>query len=176
MVAALLVVLQVKLLRDAQQFVSVRGKATRLRKLDLGRLKWVSIAAITLYVVSGALVPAPSRRRPSPASRSLPPGPAAGRRPRRCGSIPPRGPALPARRRHALRAARPVGLVSRPRRRVTAAPRPRGGVPLRSTHNSDWHGPETGMLVAMRPGTSLWSRLHVDFRRQASDLCRRAER
>jgi iron(III) transport system permease protein len=57
LVTALLVILQAKLLRDAQRFVSVRGKATRLRRLDLGRLKWVSIAAITLYVVLGALVP-----------------------------------------------------------------------------------------------------------------------
>ncbi|GAA4091618.1 hypothetical protein [Actinomadura miaoliensis] len=52
--------------------------------------------------------------------------------------------------------------------------RPRG--PEGAIHNSDWHGPESGMLVAMRPGLPLWSRLHVDFRRQASDLCRRAVR
>ncbi|GAA4091555.1 iron ABC transporter permease [Actinomadura miaoliensis] len=57
LVTAGLVVAQAKLLRDAQRFVSVRGKATRLRKLDLGWLKWVSIAAITCYVVMGALVP-----------------------------------------------------------------------------------------------------------------------
>ena len=35
--------LQAKLLKDAQRFVSVRGKATRPRQLDLGWLKWVSI-------------------------------------------------------------------------------------------------------------------------------------
>ena len=38
-----LVAIQAKLLKDAQRFVSVRGKATRPRPLDLGWLKWVSI-------------------------------------------------------------------------------------------------------------------------------------
>jgi iron(III) transport system permease protein len=52
-----LVAIQAKLLKDAQRFVSVRGKATRPRKLDLGWVKWVSIAFITVYVVFGALVP-----------------------------------------------------------------------------------------------------------------------
>ncbi|TYL51749.1 iron ABC transporter permease [Nocardioides sp. BGMRC 2183] len=52
-----LVAVQAKLLKDAQRFVSVRGKATRPRMLDLGWLKWVSITAITFYVVFGALVP-----------------------------------------------------------------------------------------------------------------------
>jgi iron(III) transport system permease protein len=52
-----LVAIQAKLLKDAQRFVSVRGKATRPRPLDLGWLKWVSICAITFYVVFGALIP-----------------------------------------------------------------------------------------------------------------------
>jgi iron(III) transport system permease protein len=52
-----LVAIQAKLLKDAQRFVSVRGKATRPRPLDLGWLKWVSISAITFYVVFGALIP-----------------------------------------------------------------------------------------------------------------------
>jgi len=52
-----LVAIQAKLLKDAQRFVSVRGKATRPRKLDLGWLKWVSIAAIACYLVFGALIP-----------------------------------------------------------------------------------------------------------------------
>ncbi|MDH2416101.1 iron ABC transporter permease [Nocardioides sp. CER19] len=52
-----LVAVQAKLLKDAARFVSVRGKATRPRPLDLGWLKWVSIAAITFYVVFGALIP-----------------------------------------------------------------------------------------------------------------------
>jgi iron(III) transport system permease protein len=52
-----LVAIQAKLLKDAQRFVSVRGKATRPRKLDLGWLKWVSIVAIAFYVVFGALLP-----------------------------------------------------------------------------------------------------------------------
>ena len=52
-----LVALQAKLLKDAARFVSVRGKATRPRQLDLGWLKWVSIVLIAFYVVFGALVP-----------------------------------------------------------------------------------------------------------------------
>jgi iron(III) transport system permease protein len=52
-----LVYFQAKLLKNAQRFVSVRGKATRPRKLDLGWLKWASVTAITLYVVFGALIP-----------------------------------------------------------------------------------------------------------------------
>ena len=52
-----LVALQAKLLKDAQRFVSVRGKATRPRRLDLGWLQWVGVAAITVYVVFGALLP-----------------------------------------------------------------------------------------------------------------------
>lgn len=57
LVTVVLVAVQAKLLRNAQRFVSVRGKATRPRPLDLGWLKWVSVAAITVYVVLGALVP-----------------------------------------------------------------------------------------------------------------------
>ncbi len=57
LVTVSLVAVQAKLLKDAARFVSVRGKATRPRQLDLGWLKWVSIAAIAFYVVFGALVP-----------------------------------------------------------------------------------------------------------------------
>jgi iron(III) transport system permease protein len=52
-----LVAVQAKLLKDAARFVSVRGKVTRPRKLDLGWLKWVSIACIWFYVIVGALIP-----------------------------------------------------------------------------------------------------------------------
>jgi iron(III) transport system permease protein len=52
-----LVVLQAKLLKDSQRFVSVRGKVTRPRLLDLGWLKWISFAAIVIYVVMGAMLP-----------------------------------------------------------------------------------------------------------------------
>ncbi|GAA0977604.1 iron ABC transporter permease [Acrocarpospora macrocephala] len=52
-----LVALQAKLLKDAQRFVSVRGKATRPRRLDLGWLRWVAVLAIAFYVVMGALIP-----------------------------------------------------------------------------------------------------------------------
>jgi iron(III) transport system permease protein len=52
-----LVALQAKLLKDAARFVSVRGKATRPRQLELGWVKWVSVAFIGFYVVFGALIP-----------------------------------------------------------------------------------------------------------------------
>ena len=52
-----LVAIQAKLLKDAARFVSVRGKATRPRKLELGWVKWVSVVFIAFYVVFGALVP-----------------------------------------------------------------------------------------------------------------------
>jgi iron(III) transport system permease protein len=57
LVTVALVALQAKLLRDAQRFVSVRGKATRPRRLDVGRVKWVGVVAITFYVVFGAFLP-----------------------------------------------------------------------------------------------------------------------
>jgi iron(III) transport system permease protein len=52
-----LVAAQAKLLGQAQRFVSVRGKATRPRRLDLGRVRWVGVVAIAAYVVFGALLP-----------------------------------------------------------------------------------------------------------------------
>ena len=52
-----LVAIQAKLLKDAARFVSVRGKATRPRKLELGWVKWVSVVFIAFYVVFGALIP-----------------------------------------------------------------------------------------------------------------------
>lgn len=57
LVTVSLVAVQAKLLKNAQRFVSVRGKATRPHRLDLGWLRWVSIAAISCYVVFGALIP-----------------------------------------------------------------------------------------------------------------------
>lgn len=51
------VALQAKVLKNAQRFVSVRGKATRPRRLDLGWLKWVATALIVVYVIFGAALP-----------------------------------------------------------------------------------------------------------------------
>ena len=56
-VTVLLVAVQAKLLKDAKRFVSVRGKATRPRLLELGWLKWVFVVVITIYVVFGAAIP-----------------------------------------------------------------------------------------------------------------------
>ncbi|MGW0790614.1 ABC transporter permease [Streptomyces sp. NPDC002911] len=52
-----LVVLQTRLLRHAQRFVSVRGKANRSHLLDIGGWKWLGFAFVGLYVVFGALLP-----------------------------------------------------------------------------------------------------------------------
>lgn len=52
-----LVAVQAKLLKEARRFVSVRGKATRPRALDLGWFKWVSAFFIAVYVIFGALLP-----------------------------------------------------------------------------------------------------------------------
>lgn len=57
LVTILLVAVQAKLLKDAKRFVSVRGKATRPRLLELGWVKWLAVAFISIYVVIGALVP-----------------------------------------------------------------------------------------------------------------------
>ncbi|MFI2228655.1 ABC transporter permease [Nocardia testacea] len=48
---------QTKLLKNSQRFVSVRGKATRPRLLELGPLKWVGLFFIAIYLVFGALIP-----------------------------------------------------------------------------------------------------------------------
>lgn len=52
-----LVWVQAKLLKDARRFVSVRGKATRPRTLDLGWVKWLAAFFIAIYVIFGALLP-----------------------------------------------------------------------------------------------------------------------
>ncbi|WP_416979752.1 ABC transporter permease [Streptomyces sp. T028] len=52
-----LVVFQSRLLRHAQRFVSVRGKATRSNLLDIGGWKWLGFAFVGVYVVFGALLP-----------------------------------------------------------------------------------------------------------------------
>lgn len=57
LVTVLLVAVQAKLLKEAKRFVSVRGKATRPKLLDLGRLKWIAVAFIAVYLVFGAIIP-----------------------------------------------------------------------------------------------------------------------
>ncbi|UNZ18221.1 iron ABC transporter permease [Streptomyces sp. 891-h] len=52
-----LVVVQSRLLKHAQRFVSVRGKASRSHLLDIGRWKWLGFAFVGIYVVFGALLP-----------------------------------------------------------------------------------------------------------------------
>lgn len=51
------VAIQAKVLKNAQRFISVRGKATRPRLLDLGWIRWVAAVAIVIYVIFGALLP-----------------------------------------------------------------------------------------------------------------------
>jgi len=56
-VTVLLVMIQARLLKDAKRFVSVRGKATRPRLLDLGWVKYLAVAFVTVYIVIGAALP-----------------------------------------------------------------------------------------------------------------------
>ncbi len=56
-VTVILVAIQAKLLKDAKRFVSVRGKATRPRRLDLGWTKYVAIVFISIYLIFGAIIP-----------------------------------------------------------------------------------------------------------------------
>jgi iron(III) transport system permease protein len=57
LVTVALVAVQAKLLKNAQRFVSVRGKATRPRRLELGWVRWAGVAAISVYVLFGAFLP-----------------------------------------------------------------------------------------------------------------------
>lgn len=52
-----LVIVQARMLKDAQRFVSVRGKATRPRPFDFGWMRWIAVAFVTAYIVFGALIP-----------------------------------------------------------------------------------------------------------------------
>lgn len=52
-----ILVLQAKVLKNARRFVSVRGKAVRPRKFDLGAWSWLGTVLIVLYVVFGAVLP-----------------------------------------------------------------------------------------------------------------------
>jgi iron(III) transport system permease protein len=52
-----IVVLQGKVLKNSQRFVSVRGKATKPRRLNLGWMSWAGMIAIVLYLIFGALLP-----------------------------------------------------------------------------------------------------------------------
>jgi iron(III) transport system permease protein len=52
-----LVFLQARVLKKAQRFISVRGKANRPRRLELGWVKWVGTVWVIAYVLFGAAVP-----------------------------------------------------------------------------------------------------------------------
>ena len=52
-----LVAVQARLLKEAKRFVSVRGKATRPRLLDLGWIKWIAVGLIGFYLLFGAIIP-----------------------------------------------------------------------------------------------------------------------
>jgi iron(III) transport system permease protein len=56
-IVTVLVVLQTWLLGNAQRFVTVKGKASRPRTLDLGLWRWLAAGLIGLYVFAGAIIP-----------------------------------------------------------------------------------------------------------------------
>ncbi|MFE2379930.1 ABC transporter permease [Streptomyces misionensis] len=49
--------LQIRLLKHAQRYVSVRGKATRRGSLDIGAWRWLGFGFVTLYLGFGVLLP-----------------------------------------------------------------------------------------------------------------------
>ncbi len=51
------VAIQARVLKNAQRFISVRGKAVRPRLLELGWIRWVAVVLITLYLIFGAVLP-----------------------------------------------------------------------------------------------------------------------
>lgn len=56
-IVALLVYLQGIMLRNTRRFVTVGGKASRPRPFDLGRLKWVAFAFVSIYTLLFVIVP-----------------------------------------------------------------------------------------------------------------------
>jgi len=56
-VTLVLVTVQGRMLKNAQRFVSVRGKAVRPRTFELGWFKWVCLAFVGFYVLFGAVIP-----------------------------------------------------------------------------------------------------------------------
>ena len=57
LVTVSLVVVQTQLLKNARRFVSVRGKATRPKPLELGWLRWPAVAFVAAYTILGAFIP-----------------------------------------------------------------------------------------------------------------------
>lgn len=51
------VVIQGLVLRNSRRFISVRGKASRDFRFEVGRAKWVAFAFVVLYLVFGPLLP-----------------------------------------------------------------------------------------------------------------------
>ncbi|SDS08963.1 ABC transporter permease [Microlunatus soli] len=54
---AVLVVVQGLVLRNSRRFIAVRGKATRIRPFDLGRLRWVGLLIAVGYLLLGPGLP-----------------------------------------------------------------------------------------------------------------------
>jgi iron(III) transport system permease protein len=56
-VMAILVTVQALSLRNAQRFVAVRGKASRPRLFELGKLRWLGFAFAFVYLLLGPVIP-----------------------------------------------------------------------------------------------------------------------
>lgn len=56
-VMGVLVTVQALALRNAQRFVAVRGKASRPRLFELGRIRWIGFAFVFCYLLLGPLLP-----------------------------------------------------------------------------------------------------------------------
>lgn len=54
---AVLIIVQGVVLRNSRRFISVRGKASRVQRFDIGGLTWVGLVAAVAYLVLGPLLP-----------------------------------------------------------------------------------------------------------------------
>ncbi|MQA77275.1 MAG: ABC transporter permease subunit [Streptosporangiales bacterium] len=57
LILGVLVTIQALVLRNSRRFVSVRGKASREHRFEVGRGRWVAFALVVLYLVLGPLLP-----------------------------------------------------------------------------------------------------------------------
>ncbi|MQA05745.1 MAG: ABC transporter permease subunit [Streptosporangiales bacterium] len=57
LILGVLIFIQAMVLRNSQRFISVRGKATREFRFEVGRYRWVGFAFVVLYLVFGPLLP-----------------------------------------------------------------------------------------------------------------------
>lgn len=56
-ILGLLVFIQAMVLRNSRRFISVRGRATRESRFEIGKFRWVGFAFVLCYLIFGPLLP-----------------------------------------------------------------------------------------------------------------------